>query len=110
MILSSLAQNGARFTALLASLRLLAALSQPAPLVPGFSTNYLDRSVDPTVDFYGFATGAWRRQNPVAGDKSRWSGFDELHERILHVVRQLLEEASANSNAPMGSPERMSGT
>ena len=55
--------------------------AEPAPAVPRFSVDNMDRSVDPSVDFYRFAAGSWLRNNPVPSDKSRWSGFEELQER-----------------------------
>lgn len=70
---------------------------------------HLDRSVDPKVDFYQFATGAWRRNNPVPGDKSRWAGFDELQERNWWLLRDLLTSAAADPQAPAGSPRRQVG-
>jgi putative endopeptidase len=66
-----------------------------APKVPRFSTSYLDRSVDPSVDFYRFAAGNWVKENPVPSDKARWSGFDELQDRNWKLIRELLEETAA---------------
>jgi len=86
-----------------------AAPAGAAPLVPRFSTNYLDRGVNPAVDFYRFACGRWQQQNPVPSDKSRWSGFDELQERNFHLVRALLEEAAADTAAPARTPARLIG-
>lgn len=80
-----------------------------APLVPRFSTNYLDRAVDPNADFYRFACGQWLQKNPVPADKSRWAGFDELQERNYHLVRDLLVQAAADTNAPARSPARLIG-
>jgi putative endopeptidase len=80
-----------------------------APLVPRFSTNYIDRSVDPTVDFYRFACGQWLQKNPVPSDKSRWAGFDELQERNYHLIRGLLTQAAADSSALARSPARQIG-
>lgn len=68
--------------------------------VPRFSTAYLDRSVDPAMDFFQFATGSWRKNNPVPADKARWSGFDELGERNWWLIRSLLDELAA---APAGT-------
>lgn len=80
-----------------------------APLVPRFSTNHIDRSVDPTVDFYHFACGEWLKKNPVPSDKSRWAGFDELQERNYHLIHDLLTQASADTAAPAKSPARQIG-
>ena len=69
------------------------------PPVPRFSMSYVDRSVDPKADFYQFATGAWRKNNPVPSDKSRWAGFDELQERNWWLIRGILVKAAAEALA-----------
>jgi len=84
-----------------------AASSQPS--VPRFSVDYMDRSVDPTVDFYGYATGTWRRNNPVPADKAIWGGFTELIERNFVLLRALLESAEADRSAAPDSPRRQVG-
>lgn len=86
---------------------LLAAESLPA--VPRFSTHHLDRTADPAMDFYQFATGNWRKSNPVPADKSRWSGFDELAERNWALIHDLLDSVGADSGAPAGSAARRVG-
>ena len=42
-----------------------AALAAEAPARKGVETGDLDRSVAPCADFYEFANGAWRAQNPI---------------------------------------------
>ncbi len=64
---------------------------------PRFSVGNMDRSVDPTVDFYRYATGSWLKQNPVPADKSRWSGFEELQERNWQLIHALLEDAARHT-------------
>ena len=54
----------------------------------------MDRSVEPSQDFYRFAAGSWLRNNPVPADKSRWSGFEQLRERNWHLLHELLETSS----------------
>ncbi|KAB2665594.1 MAG: M13 family metallopeptidase [Verrucomicrobia bacterium] len=65
--------------------------------VPRFSVGNMDRSVDPTVDFYRYATGTWLKQNPVPADKSRWSGFEELQERNWQLIHALLDDAARHT-------------
>ncbi len=79
------------------------------PPVPRFSMDHVDRAVDPKVDFYGFATGAWRKKNPVPADKSRWAGFDELQERNWWLIRDILASTAADTQAPAGSARRQVG-
>ena len=60
-----------------------------------FSLEYLDRSADPSQDFYRYATGGWQRTHPVPPDKPLWTGFDELRERNATLLRAILEECAA---------------
>ncbi|HTT44985.1 MAG TPA: M13 family metallopeptidase [Thermoplasmata archaeon] len=66
----------------------------------GFSVDYLDRSVDPGRDFYEFATGNWRRSNPVPLDQSLWSTFSELRRRNRRQLRSIAEGAMESSASP----------
>ena len=81
----------------------------PEPRNPRFSLAYLDRSTEPSTDFYRFATGTWVRENPVPSDKSRWGAFDELLERNFHAIRSILEEAEAAPATSVHSVERQVG-
>jgi len=86
----------------------VSAAENPPP-IPRFSMSYVDRSVDPKTNFYQYATGAWRKNNPVPSDKSRWAGFDELQERNWWLIRGILISAAAETNASAGSPLRQVG-
>jgi putative endopeptidase len=78
------------------------------PPVPGFSISYMDRAIDPAVDFYSFADGQWSKDNPVPADKARWASFTQLSERNLYLIHSLLEEAAAG-DYPKGTPRREVG-
>jgi putative endopeptidase len=81
-----------------------------APRVPAFSLDYMDRSVDPSVDFYHFADGQWVKNNPVPADKSRWAAFSELAERNWYLIHGILDAADTNSaSLPLHSPTREVG-
>ena len=67
-----------------------------APL-KSFDVSIIDRSVDPCTDFYQFACGGWRNNNPVPSDKARWGRFDELREVNLWTLRDILDAASKPS-------------
>jgi putative endopeptidase len=74
------------------------ALAQTNTTIPKALTSLelsaIDRSVDPCVDFYEFSCGGWRKANPIPGDKARWGRFDELSERNLYVLKEILNELS----------------
>jgi putative endopeptidase len=60
----------------------------------GFSVSYLDRSVDACTDFYQFACGRWLVANPLPADRSRYSRLNELADRNVRIVRDILENAA----------------
>src|SRR5712671_3879203 len=78
-------------------------LAAEPPPAPRFSVDYMDRSVEPSADFYHYADGTWLKKNPVPADKSRWHSFSELQERNWHLLHQILEDtthAMLQQNSP----------
>ena len=59
-----------------------------------FSVDMLDKSVDPCNDFYMYACGKWKTQNPIPADRSSWGRFNELAERGEYISRDILEKAA----------------
>ncbi len=72
-----------------------------------FSVDLMDRTADPSSDFYAYATGGWRKSNPVPADKAIWTGFDELRDRNRTLLRAILEECATRPDA--GPARRMLG-
>lgn len=64
----------------------------------GLDLDSIDRSVDPCTDFYQYACAGWRTSNPLPADRPRYARFDEIQERNLVTLREVLEEASASSD------------
>src|SRR5215471_7214040 len=91
-----------------ATFNVLANDAATPPPVPRFSTNFMDRSMDPATDFYQFANGEWLKDNPIPSDKSRWGGFSELAERNWFAIHQILDDA-AQSKSPARTPRRQVG-
>ncbi|MFI5252751.1 MAG: M13 family metallopeptidase [Bacteroidota bacterium] len=72
---------------------------QTKPLDPA----NMDQNVKPTDDFYQFANGGWVKNNPIPPDQSSWGGFNELRDKNLYALRDILENAAKNPDAPKGS-------
>ena len=91
-----------RLSILVVCLFVLAAIGpaaqSPAPQrtkpLKSFDVSLIDMSVDACTNFYQFACGNWRRDNPVPGDKARWGRFDQLRELNLWTLKDILDEAS----------------
>jgi len=84
---------------------LAASLSAPAqtPAVPEpksskvFDVSAMDKTVDPCVNFYQFACGNWRKENPIPSDQAAWGRFNQLNERNRWLTLQILEKAAEPS-------------
>jgi endothelin-converting enzyme/putative endopeptidase len=78
---------------------LVSAVKTELPGAPaaGFDITALDSKVDPCVDFYEYACGTWRARNPIPPDRSRWGRFDQLQERNLNTLHDILDQASISS-------------
>jgi putative endopeptidase len=69
----------------------------------GFDLANLDRAVKPCDDFFGFAEGGWTKNHPIPAAYSQWGTFNILHDRNEDVLHQILEEASKDAKATLGS-------
>ncbi|HEY6351615.1 MAG TPA: M13 family metallopeptidase [Candidatus Angelobacter sp.] len=59
-----------------------------------FDLTAMDRTVDPCEDFYEYACGTWRKENPVPSDQVFWARYNQLAEYNREVLRKLLEQAA----------------
>ncbi|WP_407427501.1 M13 family metallopeptidase [Arcticibacter sp.] len=69
----------------------------------------MDLSVKPGDDFYEYASGTWIKNNPVPAKETRWGSFNVLRDFNINAVKNIIEEAAANKNAPAGSAEKRVG-
>lgn len=62
----------------------------------GIVVDNLDKTANPTEDFYKFATGGWQKNNPLPAAYSRFGSFDQLQEdnnkRINAILSDLLKK------------------
>lgn len=86
-----------------------AARASSPPVRQGVHTGDLDRHVEACSDFYQFANGTWRSQNPIPARASRWSRRIAAHDGNWHRLQSVLEEISRKTDWPTGSIEQQVG-
>ena len=83
--------------------------AQDKPL-HGIDVNDMDRKASPCQNFYDFANGNWRANNPIPPSMVIWSRRWAAGESTKDVLRGILEDASAHSaTAAPKSTERLIG-
>jgi putative endopeptidase len=68
----------------------------------------IDRKVDPCNDFFEYANGKWRAENPIPASMPRWSRRWAAGESTKDQLREILETA-AKTKAPQGSIDQLTG-
>lgn len=69
----------------------------------------LDRKANPCDDFFQFANGTWRANNPIPASMARWSRRWQAGESAKDRLHEILEAAAADKNASKGSTEQVIG-
>lgn len=82
--------------------------SQKCP--PGIDPDDFDHNVDPGEDFYEFATGNWKRKNPIPAEYPSWNVFvmlsDMNQKRLKEMVEGLQSEAGGTEASESGGVEK----
>jgi putative endopeptidase len=65
--------------------------------VVGFDLNNMDTTVNLKNDFYNWAIGGWRKNNPIPNDQVRWGAFTMLAEKARDQVKTIIDDAVKKS-------------
>ncbi|HEV3088330.1 MAG TPA: M13 family metallopeptidase [Candidatus Elarobacter sp.] len=74
----------------------------------GFDLSSLDPTCPACQDFAQFATGGWKKNNPIPADRSNWARFLVLLQDNQKTVRGILEDAE-RAHAAAGTNEQKIG-
>src|SRR6516162_10276858 len=115
--ITRLALAAATFAVPISSVNLRAGQAEPtspsadatAAASHGVALSSMDKTCKPCQDFYGYATGEWRKKNPIPPAYPNWSPASELVERNREHLHQILEKAAADHQAAPGSNEQKIG-
>ncbi|HMF56210.1 MAG TPA: M13 family metallopeptidase [Pyrinomonadaceae bacterium] len=77
--------------------------------IHGYDRSNMDAGTQACTDFYQYANGGWLNSNPIPGAYPAWGVDNLLSERNRETLRQILEAAAKNTNAPRGSNEQKVG-
>lgn len=75
----------------------------------GVELGDLDRAADACTDFYEFANGTWRAENPIPASMSQWSRRVAARESNREHVQSVLEDISRAKGWKPGSVEQLVG-
>jgi putative endopeptidase len=71
-------------------------------------TSWLDKTISPAQDFYAYANGSWKKNNPIPPEYPSWGSFNIVHEKVQNIIHQMLIKAAATQAKP-GSMEQKVG-
>ncbi len=74
------------------------------PYTPSLEPAFMDRAIDPCVDFFAYSCGGWREKNPIPPDRSSWSVYGKAYDENQQYLWGVLEQAAVAT--PDRSPER----
>jgi putative endopeptidase len=77
------------------------------PYTPSLEPAFLDRTVDPCVDFFKFACGNWNKINPIPADQARWDVYGKLGNDNLKFLWGLLEDSAKPSAGRTASQQKI---
>lgn len=73
----------------------------------GVNISDMDTGVEACKDFYEYANGTWRKQNPIPASMPRWSRRWQAGEMAKDHLREILVEVSSRSGYPKGSVDQI---
>ncbi len=77
------------------------------PYTPSLEPKFIDRAVDPCVDFFRFSCGKWNQLNPMPPDQSGWSVYQKLAQENQQFLWGVLEQAAKGGAARPANEQKI---
>lgn len=62
--------------------------------------DWVDKSIDPSENFFRYANANWQKNNPIPATYPSWDAFHSLQKRNLEIIRGILEDAAKHPQKP----------
>ena len=88
---------------------LLAGISTAFADSPSVHLEDMDKGANACMDFYQYANGSWRENNPIPPSMSRWSRRWQAGEDAKNQLKDILDAVGQRHDWRRGSPEQLIG-
>ena len=77
------------------------------PYTPSLDTRFMDKTVEPCVDFYKYACGNWSKLNPLPPDRSAWNVYAKMGDDNERLLWGILEQAAKGGAARTSNEQKI---
>ncbi len=77
------------------------------PYTPSLDISFMDKSVDPCIDFYRYSCGNWNKLNPIPPDQAAWNVYAKMEDDNQRFLWSILQQASGQSATRNASEARI---
>ena len=77
------------------------------PYTPSLEPAFIDRTVDPCIDFWRYSCGNWNKLNPIPPDQASWHVYNKLAQENLQFLWGILEQAAKPSAARTANEQKI---
>src|SRR3990167_9488247 len=81
-------------------------VAEPEGMADFLHLNWLDSSILPQDNFYGFANGGWQKKNPIPPEYGSWGIFAKLQKQNVENIHHMLAELSQDHHFAPGTIEQ----
>jgi endothelin-converting enzyme/putative endopeptidase len=77
------------------------------PYTPSLEPAFIDRAVNPCVDFWRYSCGNWNKLNPIPPDQPSWHVYSKMAQENLQFLWGVLEQAAKPTTARSANEQKI---